>query len=240
MKGTRPLTNDEIQAVADTFTGTYEVRNRGLFLLGVSVGGRISELLSLTVGDVYQNDQPVSDLLFDRKIVKGKEESRAVPVNIDGRDAIEAIIGWHHKQYGETDPQTPLFPSRKRSGGKLTAMNRQNSDKILNDAFTAAGLNGKLGTHSLRKSFAQRLYDVTRDIYVVKELLGHKNVVTTQDYLGVNYIKVREALEKMSLDSWRKGKHTSPLADVETVDLINELIARGYTVASLNREEKGG
>ena len=28
--------------------GTYEVRNRGLFMLGVSTGGRISELLSLT------------------------------------------------------------------------------------------------------------------------------------------------------------------------------------------------
>ena len=57
-------------------------------MLGVSTGGRISELLSLTIGDVYQNKQPVTDRLFDKSIVKGKEYSRAVPVNIDGRDAI--------------------------------------------------------------------------------------------------------------------------------------------------------
>ena len=55
MKGTRPLDNNEIRLVSACFTGTFEVRNRGLFLLGVSTGGRISELLSLTIGDVYQN-----------------------------------------------------------------------------------------------------------------------------------------------------------------------------------------
>ena len=44
----------------------FEARNRGLFMLGVSTGGRISELLSLTVGDVYQNQKPVTDLLFDK------------------------------------------------------------------------------------------------------------------------------------------------------------------------------
>ena len=46
MKGTRPLDNNEIRLVSACFDGTFEVRNRGLFLLGVSTGGRISELLS--------------------------------------------------------------------------------------------------------------------------------------------------------------------------------------------------
>ena len=39
MKGTRPLDNDEIRRVSTCFTGTYQVRNRGLFILGVSTGG---------------------------------------------------------------------------------------------------------------------------------------------------------------------------------------------------------
>ena len=55
MKGTRPLDNNEIRQVSACFTGTFATRNRGLFMLGVSTGGRISELLSLTIGDVYQN-----------------------------------------------------------------------------------------------------------------------------------------------------------------------------------------
>ncbi|MYF98034.1 phage integrase family protein, partial [Candidatus Poribacteria bacterium] len=44
MKGTRPLTASEVAIVADTFDGTYAIRNRCLFMIGVSTGGRISEL----------------------------------------------------------------------------------------------------------------------------------------------------------------------------------------------------
>lgn len=76
MKGTRPLMNDEIRRVISCFDGTFAVRNRCLFILGISTGGRISELLGLRLTDVYQNNAPVTDLLFDRSIVKGKETSR--------------------------------------------------------------------------------------------------------------------------------------------------------------------
>ena len=92
MKGTRPLDNDEIRLVSACFEGIFEARNRGLFMLGVSTGGRISELLSLRIADVWQNQKPVSDLLYDRSIVKGGEVSRAVPVNTDGMRAIDDLI----------------------------------------------------------------------------------------------------------------------------------------------------
>ena len=46
-------------------------------------------LLSLTIGDVYQNRAAVTDLLFDWSIVKGGEVSRAAPVNIGGTQGIE-------------------------------------------------------------------------------------------------------------------------------------------------------
>lgn len=180
MKGTRPLDNTEIQRVSECFTGTFEARNRGLFMLGVSTGGRISELLSLQIGDVWQNQRAVTDLLFDRAIVKGGEISRAVPVNIDGRRAIADLIAWHRERYRIPRANRPLFPSRNKNG--RVAMNRQTAHEMLKKAFTAAGLNGKLATHSLRKSFAQRAYEESGDIYLVQELLGHRNVATTQKY----------------------------------------------------------
>ena len=233
MKGTRPLTNDEIIAVRDAFTGTYLVRDRGLFMLGVSVGGRISELLALTISDVWQNDRPVSDLVFGKDIVKGKEESRTVPVNVDGAEAIRELYEYldelHSQKYGKTVSDVTLFPSR--NGGGLIPMTRQNADMALKKAFIAAGLNGKIATHSLRKSFAQRLYNETNDIFVVKEMLGHKNVATTQSYLGIDYIEVRQALDNMSIVRFQEGSRR--LEKEPTVDLINELIVRGYTVASL-------
>ena len=169
MKGTRPLNNDEIRRVSNCFDGNlFEARNRGLFMIGVSTGGRISELLNLRVGDVYQNGRPVTDLLYSKSIVKGGEVSRAVPVNRDGnRQAVDELISWHIDYYGMTENDRPLFPSRNGAGRK--PLSRRNAHDVLKMAFEAAGKpNGHIATHSLRKSFAQRKpYEQTGDIFAV-------------------------------------------------------------------------
>jgi len=236
MKGTRPLDNQEIRQVSECFNGTYQTRNRALFMLGVSTGGRISELLSLQIGDVYQNQAPVTDLLFDKSIVKGKEQSRAVPVNHDGRLAIDKLITWHRKQYKSIAKARPLFPSRNGQGKKR--MSRRAAHNVLKTAFESAGLNGKLASHSLRKSFAQRLYDRTGDIYAVQEMLGHKNIATTQKYLGVNYQNVRDAVEAMAIHA---QLHISDLlgSSIKTTSdeaLFLELAMRGYDLTKLQAE----
>ena len=237
MKGTRPLDNTEIQRVSVCFDGTFEHRNRGLFMIGVSTGGRISELLSLQIGDVYQNNKPVTDLLFDKSIVKGGEVSRAVPVNSDGRAAIDSLIGWHRGHYKTSAPTRPLFPSRNGNG--IQGMSRRTAHDVLKAAFEAAGLNGHLATHSLRKSFAQRLYDQTGDIFAVQEMLGHKNVATTQKYLGVNYASVRAALEEMSLESELPQMNLlgSSLKKEADATLFLELALRGYDLSKLRENE---
>ncbi len=238
MKGTRPLDNAEIRKVSEAFGGTFAIRNRSLFMLGVSVGGRISELIALKVNDVWQNGKPVKDLLFDRNIVKGGEVSRAVPVNVDGREAIEALIAWHAELFGSIDADRPLFPSRKGRGRK--PMTRIAAHDVLKPVFEAAGLNGKLGTHSLRKSYAQRLYEQTNDIYAVQEMLGHKSVVTTQRYLGVNYASVRDASEAMSIhaESNISTKTLSSINDASNDEILIELLRRGYDVARLLQKDE--
>lgn len=238
MKGTRPLTNQEIRKVRDAFDGTFADRNRGLFMLGVSIGGRVSELLALTVGDVWQNGQPVSDLQFEKNIVKGKETARTVPVNADGRSAIQRLIAWHREHFKELlfadiDPNRLLFASQKGE-----SLKRQAVHKILENAFLKAGLNGKLATHTLRKTFAQRLYQQCNDIYMVKELLGHKNVATTQAYIGVNYVSAQEAVEAMSLDA--EDHPRDPLDAFEPEQLIAKVIALGYCVAPASSQKSSG
>ena len=237
MKGTRPLDNKEIRLVSACFDGTFAVRNHGLFMLGVSTGGRISELLSLTIGDVYQNRSAVTDLLFDKSVVKGGELSRAVPVNTDGRRAIEDLVAWHRQHYNTTHRSRPLFPSRNGQGTQR--MSRRTAHDVLKSAFEAAGLNGHLATHSLRKSFAQRLYDQTGDIFSVQEMLGHKSVGTTQKYLGVNYASVSDALQKMSLDGelHKTGLLGSSLKKEADETLFLELALRGYDLSRLRENE---
>ena len=237
MKGTRPLDNDEIRRVSGCFTGMYEIRNRGLFMIGVSTGGRISELLSLRIGDVFQNRKPVSDLLYSKSIVKGGEVSRSVPVNADGRRAIDEVVRWHQEKYRRINATRPLFPSRHNSG--TVPMHRQTAHAILKTAFMEAGLNGHIATHSLRKSFAQRLYDKTGDIYLVQELLGHRNISTTQKYLGVNYASAKAAVEAIALitESDRRPLSSDSLTDIDDETLRSELEKRGYNVTSRQENE---
>ncbi len=228
MKGTRPLMNDEIRRVMACFEGTFAIRNKCLFILGVSTGGRISELLGLRLTDVYQNNAPVTDLLFDKSIVKGKETSRAVPLNSDGAIAVQEIIKWHQEQYGKRlNMSRPVFPSRNGQGKQ--PMTRKSAHLILKVAFKKAGLNGKLATHSLRKSYAQRLYEQTNDIYTVREMLGHNDVKTTQRYLGVNYTKLRQASEAISVMAEKPKTYTSTsVGEVADDILFGELVRRGY------------
>ena len=124
-------------------------------------------------------------------------------------------------------------------------MSRRTAHDVLKVAFEAAGLNGHLATHSLRKSFAQRLYDRTGDIFAVQEILGHQSVTTTQKYLGVNYASVREAVEAMSLESevlsfkseLQNGILGSALKKETDATLFLELALRGYDLSSLRDEE---
>ncbi len=234
MKGCRPLDTNEIIKIAEQFDGTYEIRNRSLFMLGVSVGGRISELLSLRIDDVWQNGQPISDLLFQKRIVKGKETARMIPVNADGRQAITELIQWHKEQFGNMDPRRPLFPSRKH----LRAISRVQAHRILEKAFQSAGLNGKLASHSMRKTYSQRLYDATGDIFMVKEALGHKSVETTRQYLGVSYKKLQTASKAIELSSNKTTVLLHSINEITTGDLIAELMARSIDMTSAIQQMK--
>ena len=141
-----------------------------------------------------------------------------------------------------TENDRPLFPSRN-GGGQRFPLSRRNAHDVLKVAFEAAGLNGHLATHSLRKSFAQRKpYEQTGDIFAGQEILGHRSVATTQKYLGVNYASVRDVLGQIAVTSEPHkmtlflGSSLKTTAD-ETIFL--ELALRGYILSKFreNTEE---
>jgi len=179
MKGARALTAEEIQSIKKSFFGTYEVRDRSLFLIGLYTGSRISELISLNVGDVWQHEKIVKTLELRKAITKGKK-TRQVPLNLEARETIEGLIEWK-RQYGENlEPDTPLFVSRKKEG-RLT---RIQAHRILQAAYHENQLTGNVTTHSMRKTFATTLAK-NNPLQVVKELLGHSSLAITDRYLSV-------------------------------------------------------
>lgn len=176
MAGCRPLTDAEVELVSRSFGGRYAVRDKALFLLGVYTGFRISELLSIRVGDVWHQGTMRHVLRVARQHMKGQREGRVAALNEKVRVVLAQWIAAMPQPY---DAQTPLFRSQK--GGKL---GRGQAWKILRDAYAANDLEGPLGSHTMRKTTARRLYDQTQNVLLIQRALGHQHLGTTEKYLG--------------------------------------------------------
>jgi site-specific recombinase XerD len=192
MKGARALTKEEITNVINSFWGKYEVRDKSLFLIGLYTGARISELISLNVGDVWQHGKVVKTLELRKAITKGKK-TRQVPLNHEARDTIESLIEWKQSQAESLEPNTPLFVSRKKNG-RIT---RIQAHRILQAAYHDNQLTGNITTHSMRKTFATMLAK-NNPLQVVKELLGHSSLAITDKYLSVTEEDLRQAVGQLS------------------------------------------
>lgn len=190
MKGSRPLTREEFNIVIQSFDGKYAERNRCLFLLGTSAMTRVSELAALTVGDIYQGGLVVSELVLRKQIVKGKKESRIAVLPPETVEAIRDFIKWKVEHGESLAKDAPLFLSRQ--GGHL---HRMQIHRILKDAYAAAGLTGRLTTHTMRKTGGTWLYEATGDLLLTQEALGHRSPETTRRYVPLNRQRMRVAME---------------------------------------------
>ena len=190
MKGCRALTQDEIGDVLKHLSGPYAARNQALFIVGLRTGRRISQLLSLKVQDVLGPDGEITpEVYFNRRSVKGKLEGQRVPLHPEAREALKIWVdellagGKRRKSY--------LF--RSRTNGNQ-AISRWQAWKILKKAYRAAGLSGKLATHTMRKSFAARMYSkLDWNLLDLADAMGHKSVNSTRSYLNSNQDKIVNA-----------------------------------------------
>lgn len=180
MKGARPLDAEEVRKVSDKLSP----RDRTLFVLGIKTGFRISELLSLRVSDVLRSDGSITQAVsVSRKNMKGKGSGRTVALHHDARVALEA--------WCKSCPQDGyLF-----AGPTGKPISRVQAWRLLNDAYEAAGVQGKLGTHAMRKTFANRVYNkLGKDLPKTQNALGHKNMSSTVSYIAFTQSEVDDAI----------------------------------------------
>jgi len=64
-----------------------------------------------------------------------------------------------------------------------------------------AGLDEAIHFHTLRHSFASNLAQQGVSLYVIKELLGHSSITTTEIYAHLNVDSLREAISKLNVET---------------------------------------
>ena len=191
MKGCRPLSDAETVKLLRSFTGKYSSRDRALFLLGIKSGFRISELLSLTLGDIVQYGCLVDRVTVNRRNMKKKTEGRTVLLHPEAKKELAVWISILQAE-GWKSPETWVFRSR-RGGDK--PISRIQAWRILQRAYRENNMTGKLGTHSMRKTFANRIYDkLGQDLARTQRALGHKNINSTVSYLSFREEEIDEAI----------------------------------------------
>lgn len=194
MAGCRPLTRQEIgQALGALGGSRIRQRNRCLFILGLYSGFRISELLSLRVGDVIQDGRVLPRVRVERRAMKGKRQGREVVLNERAR---QALAEWLPVLFRWRGAQSDTYLFQSQQSGSIT---RRQAARIMHDLAQRFGWPPQIGTHTLRKTFAQGLYESASacwrpgqeiPVRVVQKALGHRGVDTTERYLGVDVAAV--------------------------------------------------
>jgi site-specific recombinase XerD len=238
MKGARKLSDDEVAILANSFSGKYAVRNKTLFILGCCTGGRVGELLSLKVGDVWQFGRPVSAIYFERRNTKGKKEGRSIPLVEDAQEAITELIRWLIYNGFSIAKDAPLFPSQK--GGR---MKRRQALQVIEDAKNMARLTGKVTSHSCRKTFADRVLKKSGNLYTVKEALGHRDITTTAEYLSITEDELREAIPSFGLSEKSQipsncGDFFNQITEEEYQEFLEWKRFKEWRKAKQNKESK--
>ena len=159
-------------------------RDQAMLQLLYASGMRISELVSLNLGDVDIEGGYV------RCFGKGHKE-RVIPIHEQAALAVKEYAENTRPQLLRNKNETALFLNPR--GDRLT---RQGFWQKMKEYAKSANLDTKISPHTLRHSFATHMLSGGADLRAVQELLGHANISTTQVYTHLTSEHVRRTYEK--------------------------------------------
>jgi len=146
-----------------------ERRDKLIFNILIFTGARVSELINLNVGDVYNKDTI-------NIIGKGKKE-REIPIHKNVKEALNLYLN-EYKDYNSTSPLL-VSKSYNRIGARTV-------QRLTKKYCNYAGINKEVTPHKLRHTFATMFFSKTKDLRTLQELLGHESLATTEIYTHIN------------------------------------------------------
>lgn len=192
----KPLMERAKQALNEekmTITDKIAIRDFAVISLVYACALRISEACNLTLN--YLN--------LDKKemyVIDGKGGDRIVPIPDPTIKVIKEWLkirpNWKGNNYVFTNVKGSTRP------GEVRPLNQKYYNQLFHKLAEASGVTMKDGSaphpHTLRHSRAMEIYDNIENIEILKKLLGHKNIATTQIYAQVRDSKVAEVQQAIT------------------------------------------
>lgn len=148
-----------------------------LVLLGLNTGLRISDILTLKVGDFR-----------DRGYILRREQKtgKHTEIRID-----PAVVAQVVRQTKDMESSRLLFPKR-RITSKQPHLDRTTAYDWINEACRRAGYKGPVGCHTLRKTYGYHFYRKYKDLSLLMMHFNHANERVTMRYIGLTQDTLNE------------------------------------------------
>ncbi|MFV0529151.1 MAG: tyrosine-type recombinase/integrase [Lachnospiraceae bacterium] len=189
MAATEPIRNKEqLKALAEYFLEREQYRNHVMVVLGACTTLRISDILTFTWDDVY--DEKRGAFRSRITIIEQKTgKMKSIALN-------EQVIHALHLYYPHRRDRFIFSNNRKNS----KPISRMQAWRIIHDAATKIGIGGKISCHSLRKSWGYHAWTSSEvSPVVIMEIYNHSSYEITRRYLGVAQDDLDRAYLSVSL-----------------------------------------
>ena len=182
------LTLEESLELLTSVDGPNRERDYCILTLFLNCGMRLSELCGLNLSDI----RPDSTI---RLLGKGNKE-RVVYLNNACNDALKAYLAVRPNEGVNVNDKNALFISRNRR-----RISNKTVQHLVHTYLDKAGLGGQgFSTHKLRHTAATLMYQHGNvDIRVLKDILGHANLGTTQIYTHISDKQIQKAIDSNPL-----------------------------------------
>ncbi len=174
------LTLDQVEALLRMPDQTTErgCRDFAMLELLYSTGLRVSELCTLTMGDLHPG--------YITPTGKG-QKTRMVPIGIPAQKALDEYLEKGRPHFCKGKQAKFVFLTNR---GK--PMTRQGFWKLLKIYARAAGISQEVYPHKLRHSFATHLLWRGAELRSVQAMLGHADISSTEIYTHLSQVRLKE------------------------------------------------
>lgn len=179
------LTLDESKKLLSVISGKNKERDFAIVTLFLNCGMRLSELVSINYNDI-KSDGTI--------VITGKgNKERTIYLN---QACIDAITAYMKIRPNDKVKDRALFLS-----SRYQRINPRTVEIMVNKYIDMAGLGGRgLSVHKLRHTAATLMYQHGNvDVLVLKEILGHENLGTTEIYTHIQSDASKNAVDSNPL-----------------------------------------
>lgn len=166
------------------------LRDRAIMELFFSSGTRISELVSLDVDQVSVINDKSKNRTYELSIVGKGKHIRTIFISPRAAEWLRKYLAKRNDVY------EPLFINTRSKDPDSKRITPRSIQTMIGRSAMLAGISKKVTPHTLRHSYATDLLSHGADLRSVQELLGHKNVSTTQVYTHVTNKRLRDIHEQ--------------------------------------------